>query len=523
MPKKEKITVVILLVIVTLGIFLRSYHFNDLQRFDQDQARDVVVVDQMAKDHNLLIMGPYAGGTKFDLGPGYYYLEYATILIFGNDPASFAYSTLFFSILAIPLLFIILRKYFSDYISLSLTAVYAVSFYAVKYARFAWNPNPLPFFVLAFLWLLLKIIEDKNKKPKIIWSIFLGIVVGIGIQLHTIIILLFLPALAVFFAFYLYRKYPLRQSLMIVVLVIAFLNIPQFIHEYRTNGENTQAFIQGVILRTNYPATFEQYAVKNVECYTQGSSYMLSSKNDDSKCTLFDKNDSDSIHYFSNLILTLALFLGGIFLMFFYLKKEKDPRKREFLALSAFYIVLSFLVFLAFAYGVDIRYFIVVFFLPFFLLGFWLKFLTEKFKLVGIIFSSLLIIFLLAINIIPVKKTYFSGLNPNYAGGGNFGGLDLKDAKLIAQFIWTASARLQVKNIYLDGSQTKYFKTMKYFLSQKSDFNATRKKDDLPSGAIIFSILDDPKQNKTYNDNLIYTRLDFVRIDGYDVFMLQKK
>jgi 4-amino-4-deoxy-L-arabinose transferase-like glycosyltransferase len=518
-------TTYILIAIVLLGIFLRAYDFNNLQRFDQDEARDVVVVQQMAKDHNFLIMGPYASGTNFDLGPGYYYMEYVSVLIFGNDPASFGYPILFFSILAIPLLYVVLKKFFSENISLSLTAIYSVSFYGVKYSRFAWNPNPLPFFVLAFLWLLLKLIEDKKTKPKTIWSILLGIVVGLGIQLHTIIIFLFLPVLPVFFAFYLFKKYPLKKSFAIVLFTIAFINIPQFIHEYRTNGENTQAFIQGVILKTNYPATLAQYFTRDLECYTQGNSYMLSSANNESDCDVFHHGPKNPIIRFGGLALALLLFLGGIGLLFYYLKKETDSKKKEFLALSSGYIILAFFVFLAFAYEVDIRYFIVVFFMPFLFLGLWMKFLMERLGKWGIVISYVLVVILCLANIIVVGRTYFSGINPDYAGAGNFGGMDLKDAKLISQFIQDSSSRMQTHNIYVTSSDDQtYVKTMGFYLKLNAGISVTELKygqDVVGSGAIVFLIINDRNQNKIYN-NPSYTKLDFIHIDTYDVYVLQK-
>ena len=520
--KMNKRTVLILSAIVLLGIFLRAWDFNNLQRFDQDEARDVVVVNQMAHDHNFLIMGPYASGTTFDLGPGYYYMEYVAVLIFGGDPATFGYPILFFSILAIPFLYVVLRKYFSVNISLALTAIYSVSFYGVKYSRFAWNPNPLPFFVLAFIWLLLKLMEDKNTRPKIIWSILLGIVIGMGIQLHTIIIFLFLPITALFYAFLLFKKYPLKKSLAIVILVIAFLNIPQFIHEYRTDGENTQAFIHGVILKTDYPATFQQYVTRDLECYTQGNSYMLSSANGDNACDIFHHGPKNALVYIADLIGALTLFLGGMFLLFYYLKKERDQKKKEFLSIAAGYVVLAFFVFLAFPYEVDARYFIVVFFMPFLLLGLWMKFLIEHLKTAGVIISSLLVFFLFGMNFIVVGKTYFSGINPDYADGGDFGGMDLKDVRLIAESIKKSADSLHASSIFIASPDDyTYVKTMRYYLNQDQGFLATDLKNDMdaPSGSIVFLIMNDADQKKTY-DNQVYTKLDFSHIDTYDIYAL---
>ena len=83
-----------------------------------------------------LLLGPKAGGTQFRLGPVFYYFEIVSAKIFGNAPDKMAYPDLFTGILCIPLLFFFLRKYFEKYAVLSLTAIFAVSTYAIFYARF---------------------------------------------------------------------------------------------------------------------------------------------------------------------------------------------------------------------------------------------------------------------------------------------------------------------------------------------------------------------------------------------------
>jgi len=47
--------------------------------------------------------------------------------------------------------YLIFRKFFAGYLTLALTALYAVTFFVVRYSRFAWNPNSQPFFLMLFL------------------------------------------------------------------------------------------------------------------------------------------------------------------------------------------------------------------------------------------------------------------------------------------------------------------------------------------------------------------------------------
>ncbi len=141
---------VLILFIIAGGIFFRAYNFSSWARFNDDQIRDALVVDRMVSGEEFPIFGPKAGGTHFNLGPAFYYLEYFSALIFGNTPQSLAYPVLLFSILSIPLFYLIFKKIFNQNISLALTAVFASSFFIIKYSRFAWNMNLIPF----LFWLL---------------------------------------------------------------------------------------------------------------------------------------------------------------------------------------------------------------------------------------------------------------------------------------------------------------------------------------------------------------------------------
>ena len=144
--------VLILTGIILLGIFLRTYHFHDWLRFNADQSRDAGVVSDFVEGKSgLPLLGPKAGGTEFKLGGAFYYLQITSAKIFGDAPDKMAYPDLLASILAIPLLFLFLKRAFNENIALVLTGVLSVSIFAIKYARFAWNPNSAPFYCLLFL------------------------------------------------------------------------------------------------------------------------------------------------------------------------------------------------------------------------------------------------------------------------------------------------------------------------------------------------------------------------------------
>ena len=145
-------SLLLLVGIILLGVFLRTYHFTDWLQFSPDQARDATLIENVLRGTAPFpLTGPQAGNTQFNLGPLYYELEYVSAVLFGATPQAMAYPDVFFSLLAIPLLYLFLRKYFSVWIALALTSMMSVSLFIITSSRFASNPNAIPFFLMLFL------------------------------------------------------------------------------------------------------------------------------------------------------------------------------------------------------------------------------------------------------------------------------------------------------------------------------------------------------------------------------------
>ena len=87
--------------LIMIGIFLRTYHFQQLIVFASDQFRDLELVKSVVNGHNTWpLLGPdMTGGQGFRLGPIYYYFQIISAKVFGVSPISQAYPDLFFSVL----------------------------------------------------------------------------------------------------------------------------------------------------------------------------------------------------------------------------------------------------------------------------------------------------------------------------------------------------------------------------------------------------------------------------------------
>jgi 4-amino-4-deoxy-L-arabinose transferase-like glycosyltransferase len=389
--RENKKFLAIFLAIMIVGIFLRVYNYSDLLRFGKDQARDAsIITNVISNGASLPLLGPRAGGTEFKMGPIFYYFQYISASVFGDSPVVMAYPDLVLSLLTILLLLIFLRRYFSSKIALILTALYSVSFYAVQNGRFAWNPNSLPFFVLLFLYAFLRII-DKSEERKILWSLIAGLCLGVGFQMHTLYILILSITFAVSTAYLIWKK-EFSLKYFIFIIFFAFIaNIPQIYSEFSTNWENSGAFLNGIGQKTVFTNHFPKNILITAAWQLQANTMFVFPAGDDTSLhvvssfeTLKD-NKKGLRGIIKEMPEMLRVFLGTVFsifgywLLFFYLKREKDERKKVFLKLVFLYTLVAFIVLVPLSFVLELRYFLVLEFIPFILLGFIVKFVQEKF------------------------------------------------------------------------------------------------------------------------------------------------
>jgi len=353
-----------LLVLIAIGIFLRTYNFHDWLRFSQDQARDAAIISAAIENRDSLpLLGPDAGSTHFHLGPMYYYLSYITAKIFGNNPVAMALPSLFSGIVAIPLLFLFLREYFDKKISLALMTIMSVSYFFVSSSRFSSNPNLVPFFLLLCLYSLLKIANGQKGK-NVGWSILLGFGLGMGIQMHTTFLII-IPAVSFcVFIYLLKNKIPgIWKSALVVLTVVIILNASQLLSEVQSNWHNSKNFISG-FTHSSSDNTIAANIIPIAACQIRANAFMLSSLGDDVPCGSI-LNSSQNAEMAMEILFSLA----GYFLLGYKLKIAKEAKKKNFLTLVIALNLIAFMVFIPIARIMVVGYFIIIFVVPFVLLG----------------------------------------------------------------------------------------------------------------------------------------------------------
>lgn len=379
----------ILLLIILVGTFFRAYNFHDWMSFNSDGVRDAVRVSHAVEEGvgSLPLLGPRAGGTQLHLGPIFYYMEYLSGAIFqSTSPMVFAFPTLLFSILSIPLFFFLLREYFSPKMSLVLTAMFATSYMAIEYGRFAWNPNSTPFFSMLFYLALLKAYKygEKNSWKKYAWFAISGSSLAIASQLHYSAFL----GLPIIFAIFVALNWKDTKKISLWKAGLAFFGailifyIPVLVFEFLTHGKNTIQFIKAIASKGEDKDIFEKI-FKDIKNYAKYFLWIAGGVVDG---RLWQK------------ALSALMIFAGVASNYFLLKRETDEGKKRFLQFSLIFLLVYFVLYIPLAFEIRrSRFFLPLLTTPFMLIGYLIVYaikmgFRKKFKIGAAILISLLIL-----------------------------------------------------------------------------------------------------------------------------------
>lgn len=494
----EKLFIVLFALIILIGIFLRTYNFQEWLHFGSDQVRDVIVTEGVINNNRSWpLLGADASNTHFKLGPVYYYYQIISAKIFGiKDPSVVAYPDVLFSILAIPLFYFLLRKYFDKNLTLALTLLYAISFYTIEFSRFAWNTNPIPFFVMLFLFSFIEFFVTREKTD-LKWIILIGIAFGVGIQLHTLLIFLLPTTFFILSTFLLWKNPQVFRKICLIIGLAVVLNAGQIISETQTSGANTKQFMTAFTDRSGSGLdTFSHSLVADIFAHTQANIHILSSLGDKWVLTFLstlshpEKESSVGLYiiYVTGIFTSILFFIFGYGLLVTHFLQEQDVRKKNFLGIILLYAALSFLVIFSIAQGAPLRYFIHTTFIPFILLGLVFHWLQSRLSL-----RNYIILITLVFSFLIISNLYSIGSEASHLANHSRGDKEwvvLGEAERIIDYIIIQSSPEKEANLIGNTKyMSTYFNSLKY-VAGKRDFKLNRasKEKDLTSDKLYFFI-----------------------------------
>lgn len=227
-----------LLGILILAAYMRLWRIADYLTFLGDEGRDVLVVKRMIVDGKLTLLGPTASVGGFFMGPVYYYFMAPFLWLWRLNPVGPAIGVALVGILTVYLVYLLGKRIGgSAYSGIVAALFYALSPVVIRFSRSSWNPNVVPFFSTSLILLLLDVI----KKPSS-WKFFLiGLILGIGVQMHYVFLFLY-PLVFIWFVWHKELRTLVSGYLRILVGCLVGLS-PMILFELRHEFSNTRGII----------------------------------------------------------------------------------------------------------------------------------------------------------------------------------------------------------------------------------------------------------------------------------------
>ena len=429
--KKVPAHIFVLIAIIAVGMFVRLFDFHNLLDFGSDQANDATRVSAVLDGEepwpyygpDMSKSGNGAGGreNRFRLGPMYYYFQIVSAEIFGGTPDAMAYPDALFSVLALPLFYYFVRRYFSVHISLALTALYATSFYSLTFSHSAWNPNSLPFFSLLLLLSLWNFLVYREAVSWW-WAVGLGVALGVGTQLHAITLALFPATAFCVFVFLLRRHWRMWPKWILAFALLLVLNLGQIIGEFHRDFKNTQTFFISAA-NSGSDDTGRRHLLhafaKDVSCHIEANAYIVSSMGD-GNCDYwlvksFQSNVSVKVKelfrspaFLFGWVLSIAFSVFGYTSLVMRWWREREASRKHFLGIVLLFLGLSFWVLfpiLAEAF----RYFVHTFFAPLLFVGFFMEYVARRFPRWQVYANGGIIVLAVAMNLFSLRESLREG------------------------------------------------------------------------------------------------------------------
>lgn len=369
---------------------MRLYHHADWLHFEVDQSRDAIIVSSAIQDGpgSLPLQGPRAAGSFLRLGPGFYYLQYVSALVFGNTPSGITLLTTLLSIGAIPMAYLLMRRVFSRTLALFLASVVAFSPFFVLYGRFSWNPNMLPFLILMGVYALLRAVDTKEKNS-ICWLGLAAIGLGLATHMHFLALVIIGISVVVFLGI---KRPKLPVFAWVAAVGVVFmLYTPLIINDVLTGGENVGEFTEAITGKTD--DSKHGLVEKMVKNFNEQASMYATIVTGNERVELFTTRPKDGIgfdivcaescrQYFllgsaAAIVFAFALVLLG---RETFMGKQTEQEK-DFFLLHFVWLVSAGIVYTPIAFDIAPRFFLPLTGVILVLLGLILRFISSKGKI----------------------------------------------------------------------------------------------------------------------------------------------
>lgn len=238
----RKLHFLILVLILLIGLFFRTYQVVERFEFAHDADLYSWIVKDIVVNHHFRLIGQLTSAPGIFIGPLFYYLLVPFFILTKMDPIGVLIPIISLGIFTIFSYYYVFSKLFNKEIGLIGVFLYAVLLSTISSDRWVVPSVTTSIWSIWYFYIIIKIVRrDFSVLP------FLGILIGLIWHIHIALapILITIP-IALFFA----RKIPNLKQIIVFLLITLFVSSPLIIFEARHNFPQTKSIIN------NFTANF---------------------------------------------------------------------------------------------------------------------------------------------------------------------------------------------------------------------------------------------------------------------------
>jgi len=241
--KKNKLTYLLLGIIVLVALFVRWYRTGTILGFYFDQGRDALVVYDLWNQGKFFLIGPTTGIAGIFRGPFYYYLITPFYFLGRGDPVVPANMLSALTVVAIILMYSFAAKAFDRKTGIIAAFLAGFSFYLVFASRWLSNPTPMLLLSMGLIWSMYLVMQGKK------WAwVLIAFISGTSLfHFGSSGEFFYFPAIAIFL---IWQRKNFPSLMVIFTSILAFLvtAAPLVLFDFRHDGilhKNILQFISG--------------------------------------------------------------------------------------------------------------------------------------------------------------------------------------------------------------------------------------------------------------------------------------
>lgn len=240
--------------IVLVGAWIRlSGIYTNSFAFTYDVGRDMLTLRQIVLDHNIPLIGPTTGLAGLFYGPWWYYILTVPFFLAHGNPQGVALFMALAGVVSIILAYYFGRKLEGELLGLILAGLVSFSQYFIGLSVQIWNPNIAPILLLFLLISLYRLFTQQ--KSSFFLLLFMGIILGLMLDVEIVFGMLLLLSLFVFFIVFRRDRLFLRQMLLVPLGIFVMVS-PRVLFEFRHQFIMTSTLIRS-FSESREPAVYD--------------------------------------------------------------------------------------------------------------------------------------------------------------------------------------------------------------------------------------------------------------------------